>query len=121
MDVPRGVISRNKSRRWEGDSMEMDHQRESFREDKSKAVTAVDIRQFQNTVIGEGYQAKHVVRQATAPQSVTSIKDMTGGCRGKLQTTDPSSMTQGIELDTERLLQNDGLRAFRKEIENLLN
>ena len=47
---------------WGGGDLEMEHQRESFRQQK-KGAAAVDISQFQNTEVGKGYQAKHVVRQ----------------------------------------------------------
>ena len=125
-ELPRGVVSR-KRRRWKGEEMEMEHQLDSSssrRDDNKKSgFAAVDISQFHNSVVGEGYKAKHVVRQATVPKSATEtkIKDMTGGAQFDANVT--ASRHQDLEttkLDTETLLKNDGLRAFRKEIENLL-
>lgn len=52
---------------WGGNDMELEHQRQSFLEHKNKTSAAVDISQFQNHEIGQGYQAKHVVRQRQAP------------------------------------------------------
>ena len=124
-DLPRGVVSR-KRRRWQGEEMEMEHQLDSSRrDDKAKAkFAAVDTSQFHNSVVGEGYKAKHVVRQATVPKSTPQMKvrDMTGGAQFD---SEKASAAVGQEtttkIDIETLLKNDGLRAFRKEIENLLN
>mmetsp|Transcript_135370 Transcript_135370/g.201326 ORF Transcript_135370/g.201326 Transcript_135370/m.201326 type:complete len:121 (+) Transcript_135370:102-464(+) len=114
LELPRGVIS--KRGRWAGEQLEIEHQHDSTQNEKSKTVAAVDIRQFQNHVVGEGYQAKHVVRQASAP-TTAAIKDMTGGVSHKIaksKTADESPIT------AEMLLQNDGIRAFRRELETLL-
>ena len=115
MDLPHGVVSRRG--RWAGEQMEMEHQQDSFRNEKSKATAAVDIRQFQNNVVGEGYQAKHVVRQASAPK-ISAVRDMTGGAAMRESS---KSTTHGVTpVSAEMLLQNDALRAFRREIEDLL-
>ena len=74
-----------------GETMELQHQRERWRaatnpddndNDGIAAVSttqeaggnhaAVDLQQFRNTVVGHGYQAKHVVRQKTVAAAVAA-------------------------------------------------
>jgi hypothetical protein len=110
-----------KRRGWQGEELEINHQRESLQsgKDKQGVAAAVDIRQFQNFKVGEGYQAKHVVRQRSANPSGASlpIKDMTGG----------ATFAQGENKDHKKdtgdrnYIQNVGLRDFRKEIESILS
>eukprot|EP00590_Aulacoseira_subarctica_P010349 CAMPEP_0172430058 /NCGR_PEP_ID=MMETSP1064-20121228/52914_1 /TAXON_ID=202472 /ORGANISM="Aulacoseira subarctica , Strain CCAP 1002/5" /LENGTH=135 /DNA_ID=CAMNT_0013175849 /DNA_START=242 /DNA_END=645 /DNA_ORIENTATION=+ len=72
--LPAGVL-RRKGAVWEGEEMELDHYREgrgSANKKRKDASAAVDISQFQNTVVGQGYQAKHVIRQRT--NAATSIE-----------------------------------------------
>jgi hypothetical protein len=80
--LPRSVGQQRRG--WQGEELEIDHQRESLKSGKYKdaVAAAVDIRQFQNhVVVGEGYQAKHVMRQSSAKTTGPSlqIKDMSGG------------------------------------------
>ena len=69
-DIHKGSIKRKRGSLWDGDEMEMqhfrDHQRQQLLNKSNKETstfTAVDISQFQNHQIGQGYQAKHVIRQ----------------------------------------------------------
>ena len=118
-ELPRGIV-RQQRRGWQGEELEIDHQRESIQSGKSKeAVTvAVDIGQFQNHVVGEGYQAKHVVRQPSAkPRGARlQVKDMTGGAKFSDDNREPEKTDNG----DRSYIQNAGLRAFRKEIESIL-
>jgi hypothetical protein len=73
--LPRGVLRPKMVRKgvtsaWAGEEMELEHQRQQP-SDKKQTYAAVDITQFQNTVVGKGYQAKHVVRQRTAETADT--------------------------------------------------
>lgn len=115
--MPRGVVSRRGG--WQGEELEMGHRQEMLRggKDKESAVAAVDIRQFQNIVVGEGYQAKHVVRQPGAnPASSLKIKDMSGGTVFNREGEKASKSDSG----DRDYIKNDGLREFRKEIESIL-
>ncbi len=114
-DMPRGVVSDRRG--WQGEELEMKHQQEIFRSGKVGSVAAVDIRQFQNHVVGEGYQAKHVVRQPSAnPVSLVKIQDLTGG----LVFHDEPKKSGKTDTGERKYLENDGLREFRKEIEYIL-
>jgi hypothetical protein len=77
----RFLAAASSNKGWQGSSMELTHQMESHRDQKASQYAAVDIRQFQNTQVGKGYQAKHVVRQRqVADQQDTEpqvVKDMT--------------------------------------------
>ncbi len=132
-----------KHRGWQGEDMEMDHQREtsssmaSGRIDKN-AATAVDLNQFRNTEVGKGYQARHVVRQKTASdlssgdqgtaKRMVEIRDAT---RRRTKEADDeeqkrkkprlTASSQNETLNKDKLLQNAGLRAFRKELESILS
>lgn len=114
-DLPRGVIRQRGG--WEGEELEMRHQQEVFRSGRDPAIAAVDIRQFQNHVVGEGYQARHVVRQPTVSDpSTMKIKDMTGDKVFRQEAT----KTGRLDTGERNYIDNDGLREFRKEIESLL-
>jgi hypothetical protein len=115
-EPPRGVSSRRKG--WQGEELEMEHQQEASRSEKHKVSAAVDIKQFQNHVVGKGYQAKHVIRQPSASASVTNTRDMTGGKAG-----DSSKEVKSVNAsaDPADYIKNAGLREFRREIENILS
>jgi hypothetical protein len=111
-----GKNERKRNRGW-GEAMELAHQQQHQTSSSSSAV-AVDLNQFRNTEVGTGYQAKHVVRQKTAsgPQMKTrTVNDRV--IQGPAKTAE--STAKPITL--EELLKNDGLRAFRKEIESILS
>ena len=118
-ELPRGIV-RQQRRGWQGEELEIDHQREAIQSGKVKeaAAVAVDIRQFQNHVVGEGYQARHVVRQPSSKPRGASlqVKDMTGGAKFSGDTSTPEKADSG----DRRYIQNAGLREFRKEIEAIL-
>jgi hypothetical protein len=119
---------------WQGEEMELDHQRETEQRDRdteTTTVTAVDLNQFRNTEVGKGYQAKHVVRQNTATTNDTAaqiidaetmIPASTKKRRSAAMTTrDNTTTTVAVVTEKEELLRNDGLRLFRREIENILS
>lgn len=119
-ELPRGVI-RQQRRGWQGEEMEMNHQRESFHagKDKKNVAAGVDIRQFQNHEVGEGYQAKHVVRQPSSNPSQSAalkVRDMSGGSKFGQQDKEEKLSDSG----NRNYIQNSGLREFRKEIELIL-
>ena len=116
MEMPHGVVSQRRG--WEGEELEMNHQQEIFRSGKGDSVVAVDIRQFQNTVVGEGYQARHVVRQPSAnPPTAMKVRDMTGSSFGPQAVEKISRQDDG----KRNYIENDALREFRKEIELILS
>lgn len=114
-EMPRGVSSRRKG--WQGEELEMQHQREAARSEKQKVSAAVDIKQFQNTVVGEGYQAKHVIRQPSTSNSAANVRDMTGGKFAE-STNETKPLTT---TDRAEYIKNSGLRDFRREIETILS
>jgi hypothetical protein len=117
--LPRGVISHRK--RWQGEELEIKHQQETSQSETHKdSAAAVDITQFQNHVVGQGYQAKHVIRQPTAGTPKTEIRDMTGGFpSGKASNV--SGLAKKVAAEKTNYIENAGLREFRREIENILS
>lgn len=142
--IPKGVLKTSTG--WQGDSLELEHHRSHHhhhhqRKNEEKAqAAAVDLSQFRNTVVGQGYQAKHVVRQRTAnPMDPLKITDMTTATatatKKDTNETDKerrsnkrtrkeakkskSSEKKGSKKETrlERYLQCEGLRTFRKELD----
>jgi hypothetical protein len=127
---------------WQGEEMELDHQRETERRDRDEStgaatVTAVDLNQFRNTEVGKGYQAKHVVRQNTATNNDTAAAQVIIDAETMIPASTKKrrsaavTMARSADNDTtttlafvtekEELLRNDGLRLFRREIENILS
>mmetsp|Transcript_52637 Transcript_52637/g.58860 ORF Transcript_52637/g.58860 Transcript_52637/m.58860 type:complete len:192 (-) Transcript_52637:63-638(-) len=136
---------------WQGREMEIVHQRETERRDRknnnksTSTVAAVDLNQFRNTEVGKGYQAKHVVRQATTVNNRTNntaqimhaetIKTTTATTkrsrirgnddddekRRRKEYNNADDTTKLVFPEKEELLRNYGLRAFRREIENILS
>jgi hypothetical protein len=105
-------------RGWQGDEMELQHQLE-HQGKSTDVITAVDLTQFQNTQVGIGYQAKHVVRQRMASMSTAPIAIHTPQ-PSKTTAVPKASATTNVP-GKEDLLRNEGLRAFRKEIEKILS
>ena len=117
---------------WQGDHLELEHQRESFLEHKDKSVAAVDISQFQNHEVGQGYQAKHVVRQRQAPSDANNNQQVTHLTR-TLEDPPTSSLRKRKAPDTaacvpdnprtllKKYLASPGMVAFRKEMEDILS
>ena len=102
-------------RGWQGSSMELEHQQDSSRNKKRKNVAAMDVKQFHNTEVGEGYQARHVVRQPSKRDDKETVVDMTGGKDFKTEKQLPKTKR------FEKLIECKGLREFRKEIEKILS
>jgi hypothetical protein len=124
--IPAGALRTSKRHRgWAGEELEMEH----YRSDKTTkgGFAAVDIKQFQNTVVGTGYQAPGVIRQkkANADQGV-AVCDMT--TRNKPVDGDSMERKQSRETEPnktkrqrlEKYISCEGLCEFRKEIEQLL-
>ncbi len=107
----------NRNRGGWGEAMELAHQRSN--DAGASSVAAVDLNQFRNTEVGTGYQAKHVVRQKTAEPTVTKTRIVNSNFQSGADRNSESSQAKAIE--TDELLRNDGLRAFRKEIESILS
>lgn len=138
-DIPsRGVISSGKG--WQGEEMELEHARQQMQDPhKPSATTAVDLSQFRNEEIGQGYQAKFVVRQRQADDpAAVPIRDMTGEKEEESKKSSRKKSKRKREKDEakadkhrkssnsskkkepsrlDRYLQCAGLRAFRKELE----
>ena len=135
--LPGGLGRKNENKRqrgWQGSEMEMEHQREILNSKESgreiAKSAAVDISQFQNFEVGQGYQAKHVVRQkggamgtaaggggdtgqkVTVASMPTKPEDYASETRKKKKAKQDTSL--------ESYLQCNGLREFRKEIEKIL-
>ncbi|CAB9531161.1 expressed unknown protein [Seminavis robusta] len=109
---------------WQGENLELDHQRESIRQHKTKATSAaVDISQFQNHEVGKGYQAKHVIRQQVASQDTVKIKDMTGDKKKRKKEKRQREKTEKVDTPkakVQKYLSSPGLILFRGEIEDIL-
>lgn len=147
--IPRGVW---KSRGgWEGEQLELDHyhrqkqQQQQHASDRHEtSVVAVDLSQFRNTVVGKGYQAKHVIRQTTGPSGNNEplawpVKDMTRASttvdpynRQDATTTPPKRRTgkrssQHKDTDSaavkyqklDKYLRCEAFRRFYKELHEL--
>src|SRR3569623_769458 len=70
--IPHQSASRSR-KGWEGESLELQHEREAHHYNQSgtaTSVVAVDLNQFRNTEVGKGYQAKHVIRQRTHASNI---------------------------------------------------
>ena len=84
---------------------------------------AVDLSQFRNTVVGKGYQAKHVVRQKQgAAQAKVTIIDKTKPSEKQKPTPTKKDKSSKKKVDPRvaRYLQVAGLRQFRKELESIV-
>lgn len=106
----------NRNRGGWGEAMELAHQRTN--DASATSVVAVDLDQFRNTEVGTGYQAKHVVRQKTAASTTTKTKIVNSNFQNA---ADRGKSSEDKSIEKEELLRNDGLRAFRKEIESILS
>lgn len=127
------AASSNRRGGWQGEALEMEHQRlhDNNSSKGSNSFTAVNLDQFRNTIVGEGYQAKHVVRQRTVVErttdkSTTTAKKLSSSSeRRQDETTNSASAsvpaTSSTQMDLQTLLQNDGLRTFCKEIDSILS
>lgn len=133
--VPRGVI-RQQRKGWDGEDLELEHQRETNQADSS-AATAVDLNQFRNTEVGKGYQAKHVVRQRVAQEESVKIQDMSvpreerkekkkKRKREEKQASDKKTKGSKGEEDStganklQRYLRCEAMRNLRRELESIV-
>lgn len=143
--LPAGVLRSRGG--WDGDNLEIDHQRERLRSgnNEDEMPAAVDLSQFRNEEVGKGYQAKHVIRQkgiTLATGSKTGVVDMSGGKftqNDKLGDEDDartgsSSKKRGLERGDkdsgrkrqhkdprlESYLKCKGMRDFLRETEKIL-
>eukprot|EP00980_Cylindrotheca_fusiformis_P014199 scaffold3736_cov103-Cylindrotheca_fusiformis.AAC.1 len=114
--IPHGT-NQTRKRGWGGGDMEMEHQQESSRKGKRQNVAAVNVRQFQNTIVGEGYQAKHVIRQPGQQADAAKLVDMTGGSNNR---EDSKKEKVKSSFNRNNYIECKGLREFRKEIEKIL-
>lgn len=113
--IPPGVLRKRKG--WEGDEMELNHHKEKLREGTGDdTIVAVDLKQFHNHVVGEGYQARHVVRQRSAvTQSQIKTLDMSHN------TIKSKSKPQKNKNDRLlKYLRCNGMREFRRQLEEIL-
>jgi hypothetical protein len=110
-----------KRKGWQGEELEMAHHREKFRESTNEGCStrsnpvAVDLKQFQNHKVGEGYQAKHFVRQRGVSDTEVKVIDMS------LKTTQAERTSSSNSDDLlKRYLQCKGLREFRMQLDEIL-
>ena len=135
--LPAGVL-RRKGAVWEGEELELDHYREgrgSANKKRKDASAAVDLSQFQNTVVGQGYQAKHVIRQRTNAAAFIEKDQKVSQSSDQNLVKDPSSrpLLQPKEKEnndklcststnatlTTMLLQSKAMRRFRRDLEKI--
>jgi hypothetical protein len=105
-------------RGWEGDHMELEREQPI---ERGSSFAAVELEQFRNHQIGVGYQAKHVIRQKSAPNSSIAIHDMTTATTKETE-SEPKKKQKLQPEQSSRLqhyLQSDGLRKFRKELSSI--
>ena len=120
----RGVI-RGKNRGWQGEDMELAHAATTATADKDRKPVAVDLSQFRNHQIGQGYQAKFVVRQRTGNEEEQgAIQDMTQKSekrkkskRKRSKDNEDNSKTNKESNRIDKYLKCEGFRRFRKELE----
>ena len=106
-----------KRKGWEGDELEYRHQSEKLRAGaKVETHVAVDLKQFQNHQVGVGYQAKHVVRQRLGTtKTQVEVLDMTQSA------ADSKATHRGkVNLKLQEYIKSNGMREFRRQIEEIL-
>jgi hypothetical protein len=139
--VPRGAVGyRPQERRggWEGEHLEREREREVDQDGaaapSSRAAVAVDLEQFRNYRVGEGYQARHVVRQRTAAPARHGAAG--AGASGATETADSDKRPSGRERrvagdrqgktpdgtpdELDRYLECEAFRTFRRELDKIL-
>lgn len=118
--MPEGVLRRRKG--WGGEEMELSHVREKMRDSGSTDdVVAVDLNQFRNTVVGEGYQAKHVVRQKSGvAQQQSKVVDMSSTTSKSTRGGGKKRKHSKKEERLAKYLRCAGVREFRRQLEELL-
>mmetsp|Transcript_13495 Transcript_13495/g.20528 ORF Transcript_13495/g.20528 Transcript_13495/m.20528 type:complete len:116 (-) Transcript_13495:381-728(-) len=111
-DGSREDFIQRKRKGWNGQDMEISHKLEKMHEPDTFA--AIDLTQFRNTKVGEGYQAKHVFRQKTGMERRTRIVDMSG---------ETSKLKKKLSKENKmcKYLQSAGVREFRRQLDKILN
>jgi hypothetical protein len=131
--LPPNVLN-SQRRGWGGESLEIEHQRESLGAGNKKSQTAaVDLSQFRNEEVGKGYQAKHVVRQREANFSSVGVVDMSGGAFRSKEEDRREKKSRKDEKKRKRKKNNEqqdnrldsylkchGLEVFLGEIDKML-
>lgn len=138
--IPSGVLRSRGG--WDGDNLEIDHQRERLRSGVNENEPAtVDLSQFRNVEVGKGYQAKHVIRQRGTLSQSQKVIDMSGGKFVEMRAEcddlklDSSSKRRrktdygdGRELKSQQreakiasYLGCKGMRDFVKELDSILS
>ncbi|GKY97536.1 hypothetical protein MPSEU_000711800 [Mayamaea pseudoterrestris] len=116
-----------RQRGWQGEHLELEHAaaaRQDDAGDQKDSVVAVDLNQFRNTVVGQGYQAKHVIRQKGSTQasraSIVKLnyeRDESNNKKRKSHRQDAEPFSQGpAKFKLQTYLECPGLRKFRKEL-----
>jgi hypothetical protein len=81
---------------------------------------AVDLSQFRNEKVGEGYQAKHVIRQKeAAPSKASGIVDMSQRKKESKQKVNAAAENDGLKAK-ESYLACRGMRDFIREVNKIL-
>ena len=124
----RKPVASSRKRGWGGEELEMNHTRQQLREGTSTNYTAVDLKQFHNTIVGVGYQAKGVIRQKYQLQEAVQVHDMRadqkppGSSSEQSKREEVSTQTKQSKIQRrERYIQCAGLREFRRQLEEILN
>jgi hypothetical protein len=120
---------------WAGEEMEIAHQRGDSSSSRKEKYQTVNLEQFRNNEVGNGYQARGVVRQKTGEMgSKMNIIDMTkkqpqsDGSNDDKEAKKRRSKRQRISGQKDEnmgsidiFLQCQALRDFRKELEKILS
>lgn len=121
-------VALSRKRGWGGEELEMNHTREQLRQGTSSDYAAVDLKQFHNTIVGVGYQAKGVVRQKYQLHEAVQVHDMRADQNPPKSLSEPSKQ-EGVSSHRklsklqrrERYIQCSGLREFRRQLEEILS
>ena len=132
-EIPAGVL-RTQKRGWAGEDLELEHRRQQLQQPDKPAEdhAAVDLKQFRNTEVGKGYQARHVIRQRSGQGEQMQVHDMTHreeppekpretSEQRKRSREKPVGERDSKERRLEKYLSCEGLRNFRLEIERILS
>jgi hypothetical protein len=157
--VDSGGGHRRRRGAWEGEHLEREREREVEQDDRNslrnggaatlaaaaRSYAAVDLEQFRNYRVGEGYQARHVVRQRTATDTVvqeqqryhpsgpvcastanrTAENDRRGRKRRLLDDDDDGvndkRESKGSPSELDSYLECAALRTFRRELDKILD
>ena len=125
--APAFAVSK-RNRGWQGEQLELQHSAMTT-DKKDSQVVAVDLNQFRNKAVGEGYQAKHVIRQKgisasnsgpAAPKQSDShaSKKQKSSHQNHINSSQDSSngRKETPKSRTDKYLRSTGLRRFRKEL-----